>query len=108
MTKLRCAWSTGEQMNSIKTVSTLFIAGVASILTACGVGVASPAEGDAPAVSAPLPVQVTVPRSAEIFAKYHTTATITSDADAPIPARVAGEVVEILVEEGDWPRLWMI
>jgi len=102
MTQLRLAWSTGEQMNSIKTVSTLFIAGVASVLTACGVGVASPADNHAPAATAPLPVQVIMPRSAEIFAKYHTTATISSDADAPIPARVAGEVIEILVEEGDW------
>ena len=102
MTKIRLVLSTGETMNSKNVAAALLIAFFATVLTACGVGVASPSEDSSEEVSAPLPVQVTVPRSAEIFATYHTTATIASDADAPIPARVDGEVVEILVEEGDW------
>lgn len=101
MTKNRLALSTGENMTSKNAATALLIALFATVLTACGVGVASPSEDLVQEVSAPLPVQVTVPRSTEIFARYHTTATIASDADAPIPARVEGEVVEILVEEGD-------
>ncbi|MGI9204503.1 MAG: efflux RND transporter periplasmic adaptor subunit [Woeseiaceae bacterium] len=89
-------------MNSKRVVSAVFIACFATVLTACGIGVASPAEDHFQEAPTPLPVQVAVPRSVEIFAKYHTTANIGSDADAPIPARVKGEIVEILVEEGDW------
>jgi membrane fusion protein (multidrug efflux system) len=74
---------------------------VAGLLSACGVGQASTATETERAVSAPLPVEVALPKKAEIFATYHTTATLTADADAPVPARVQGEVVEILVEEGD-------
>jgi membrane fusion protein (multidrug efflux system) len=37
----------------------------------------------------------------EVYATYHTTTNLTSDGDAPVLARVGGEVVEILVEEGD-------
>ena len=51
--------------------------------------------------AAALPVEVTSPATADIFATYQTTATIWSDADAPVLARVAGEVREILVEEGE-------
>jgi membrane fusion protein (multidrug efflux system) len=74
---------------------------VALQLTACGVGEASltsPADQEA---ATPLPVEVSSPVTADIFATYHTTTTITSDAEAAVLARVGGEVVEILVEEGD-------
>ena len=50
---------------------------------------------------APLPVLVTTPETMDIFAAYKTAAAIAADAEAPILARVAGQVVEILVEEGD-------
>jgi len=83
----------------------VFIAALATtaagLVTACGVGQASATDDTEQAVSMPLPVEVVLPMKAEIFATYHTTATISSDADAPVPARVAGEVVDILVEEGD-------
>lgn len=69
-------------------------------LAGCGVGEARTNEPE-PVTSTPLPVEVALARKAEIFAKYRATSTITSDADAPVTARVAGEVVEILVEEGD-------
>ena len=49
----------------------------------------------------PLPVEISSPTKADIFATYHTTTTIESDTEASIIARVGGEVVEILVEEGD-------
>ncbi len=83
----------------------LFIAALATtaamLVSACGVGQASATAETEQALSAPLPVEIVRPMKAEIFATYRTTTTISSDADAPVPARVAGEVVDILVEEGD-------
>jgi len=73
----------------------------ATLVCACGVGQASATSDDERALTAPLPVEVVRPVKGEIFATYRTTTTIASDADAPVPARVAGEVVDILVEEGD-------
>lgn len=70
-------------------------------LTACGVGEARLTATDNQAALTILPVEVSSPTIADIFATYHTTTTITSDAEAPVLARVAGEVVEILAEEGD-------
>jgi len=70
-------------------------------LSACGVGEAKVADPAEAAAATPLPVKVSAPLTADIFATYHTTTTITSDAEAPVVARVSGEVVEILVEEGD-------
>lgn len=71
----------------------------AASLSGCGVGEAR-ATGQAEAAT-PLPVEVSLPQKADIFAMYHSTTTITSDEEAPVLARVSGEVIEILVEEGD-------
>ena len=71
-------------------------------ITGCGVGAASTPVEQNDFISAPLPVRVVSPEVTEIFATYRTTSTIESDRDAPIAARVQGEVVELLVEEGDW------
>ena len=83
----------------------LGLAAIAAIITtslsACGVGEAKVADPAAKAAATPLPVEVSVPQTADIFATYQTTTTITADAEAPVLARVSGEVVEILVEEGD-------
>jgi membrane fusion protein (multidrug efflux system) len=70
-------------------------------LTACGVGEAKIASEDEQSAATPLPVEVVSPTKSDIYATYHTTTNITSDAEAPVLARVGGEVVEILVEEGD-------
>ena len=82
----------------------LGIAALAAIsmttLSACGVGEAK-VSGIADQ-AAPLPVEIAWPESADIFATYEATTTIMSDSDAPVLARVAGEVVEIAVEEGDY------
>ncbi len=67
----------------------------------CGVDEAQAAADAGEVAGAPLPVEIVAPMRTEISATYHTTTTIESDAEAPIIARVAGEVVEILVEEGD-------
>jgi len=74
---------------------------VTTTLTACGVGEAKVADSTEQAATAPLPVNVVAPYKADIFATYESTTTIASDAEAPVLARVAGEVVAILVEEGD-------
>lgn len=70
-------------------------------LVSAGCGSGEAAQTGAQDVPAPLPVQVASAQVADISATYQTTATIEADAEAPILARVAGEVVEILVEEGD-------
>ncbi len=70
-------------------------------LSGCGVGKASVANDDIVQAAVPVPVEVTQPYRADIYASYATTATMASDADAPAVARVGGEIVELLVEEGD-------
>lgn len=49
----------------------------------------------------PLPVEVTIPAITDIYAIFETTGPLMADREASVPARVAGEVVEILVEEGE-------
>ena len=73
----------------------------ASLLTGCGVGEASAPEAAEAERVAPVPVEVAPADRRDIFATYAATATLASDLDAPVPARVGGDVVEILVEEGD-------
>jgi len=80
----------------------IVIAFLTSMMSGCNVGEARTGDAAQTTSPVPLPVAVVQPRYADIFATYFTTTPIASDADAPIPARVAGEVVEILVEEGDW------
>jgi len=74
---------------------------ITASLSACGVGEAKVADPAEIAAATPLPVEVSTPQIADIFATYQTTTTIASDSEAPVLARVSGEVVEILVEEGD-------
>lgn len=88
-------------MSPGKTFIAILVAAGALLLEACNVGQAKIATADETEAAAALPVEVTAPHRANIFATYRTTASITSDAEAAVPARVAGEVVEILVEEGD-------
>lgn len=71
-----------------------------STLSGCGVGEAKVADV-ADQAAAPLPVEISLPETADIYATYETTTTIASDSEAPVLARASGEVVEILVEEGD-------
>ena len=82
-------------------IAALTLSGSA-LLAGCGVGEASVADQDAIQTAIPVPVEVTRPMRTDIYATYSATATITSDADAPVVARVRGEVVEIVVEEGDY------
>ncbi len=80
--------------------ATLALAGTA-VLPGCGVGEASTPNPDEIRAATPVPVEVAFPTRADVYATYRATTTIASDADAPVLAKVAGEVVELLVEEGD-------
>ena len=82
-------------------IATLTLTGSA-LLTGCGIGEASVTDKETIDAAIPVPVEVTQPSRTDIYAIYAATATITSDADAPVIARVPGEVVELLVEEGDY------
>jgi len=72
-----------------------------ALISGCGVGEASVADADDIEAATPVPVETTTPVRADIYATYAASASIFSDADAPVTARVAGEVVELAVEEGD-------
>ena len=67
-------------------------------LPGCGAGEASVAAAETEAL---MPVEVALPATMDIFETLETTASIESDAEAAVLARASGEVVEILVEEGD-------
>jgi membrane fusion protein, multidrug efflux system len=82
---------------SLALVASLLLASVSG----CNTGEASPpAEEQAP-VAAALPVEVATPAVEDVFATYETTAKIAADSEAPVVARAEGQIVEILVEEGD-------
>ena len=83
------------------TVATLMIALTAAMLSGCGVGEASVASNQEIEAVTPVPVEVALPTRTDIFATYESTTTITSDTDAPVLAKVPGDVVELFVEEGD-------
>jgi membrane fusion protein (multidrug efflux system) len=72
-----------------------------TVIPGCGTGQASVADPAEVRAATPVPVETAAPFRADIFATYHATSTIESDIDAPVLARVDGEVVELLVEEGD-------
>ena len=83
-----------------KTGIAAFTSLFAVALSGCGVGEAKVVGLVEQNSATPLPVEVSLPARADIYATYATTSTLESDSDAPVLARVAGEVIEILVEEG--------
>jgi membrane fusion protein (multidrug efflux system) len=72
-----------------------------SFLSACGTGEASISSESEVLAATPLPVVVASPSVADVFATYETTAKIAADSEAPVIARAEGQIIEILVEEGD-------
>lgn len=72
---------------------------VSAALSACGSGTA--ATEDQESASAPLPVAVVAPQVADMAATYAITASLVAEEEATIPARIAGDIVAIFVEEGD-------
>jgi membrane fusion protein, multidrug efflux system len=81
--------------------SWLALFAVLILTTACGgqdaADEADDAEDDAP----PVPVEVAMPERGDVVAVYKGTAPIEAYADAEVLAKVAGEVEELLVEEGE-------
>jgi membrane fusion protein (multidrug efflux system) len=82
--------------------SIIVLLALAATLAGCGVGEASVSDDETIRAATPVPVQVAQPFRDDIFATYTSTATIASDQDAPVVARIAGEVIELLVEEGQF------
>ena len=78
----------------------LITAAVAAHLAGCGTGEASVASQQEIEDAIPVPVEVAMTEVVDLYATYRASATLASDLDAPVLARVPGEVVEILVEEG--------
>lgn len=68
------------------------------VFVACGVGEAS---STPPAAAAAVPVDTVRPARGDVVATYEATTTIGSEGDAPVIARAGGELVELLVEEGE-------
>ena len=81
-------------------LATLTLTGFA-VISGCGTGQASVTDDAEVRAATPVPVETAAPVRGDIFATYHATSTIESDVDAPVLARVGGEVVALLVEEGD-------
>lgn len=74
---------------------------LAGLLAACQPGAGSPGKSEAGAEEAPaIPVEVATATRGDIFAVYSSTAPVEAFAEAQVIAKVGGEVVEILVEEG--------
>ncbi len=71
-------------------------------LPGCNAGVAGVPE--LAEETAALPVEVAVPEIRDIQATYATTGTLAADAEAPVPAKIDGVIVELFVEEGDVVR----
>lgn len=88
-------------MKASNSVLTVLVLSSLTIIPGCGTGEASITSEAEVRAATPVPVEVAIPLRADIFANYHATSTIESDADAPVLARVPGEVVQLLVEEGD-------
>lgn len=87
-------------MLRIRMVQTLVAVSV--LVAACGKGSQDAAAGtDKKEEAVPIPVETSLPSRGDIFAVYAGTAPIEAYAEADVVAKVAGEVREILAEEGN-------
>lgn len=83
----------------MRTPALALLAAAAGLLAACGTAKPdSAAQADAPAA---VPVEVATATRGEMLARYTGTATLEAEADAEVIARAGGEVLRVLVEEGD-------
>ena len=87
--------------NPISSTLLITILAGSALISGCGTGEASVSDAETILAATPVPVETGMPSRSDIYATYSATASIASDADAPVTARVSGEVVELLVEEGD-------
>jgi membrane fusion protein (multidrug efflux system) len=88
-------------MKTLNPIPATILVLTSALISGCGTGEASVPDADAIQASTPVAVETTMPSRSDINATYAASASISSDADAPVTARVAGEIVELLVEEGD-------
>ena len=79
-------------MKTTKLTFAVAMTALSAALSGCGTGEASVASDAEIIAATPVPVEVEMPDRRDIYATYHATATISSDADAPVTARVSGEV----------------
>jgi len=90
---------------NFKTIAIITLTATLSIsLAGCGdvdAKVAQDASSDLQASVSALPVEVAAASKGDIFATYHTTTAISADAEASVRAKVEGEIIQLLVEEGD-------
>jgi membrane fusion protein (multidrug efflux system) len=70
-------------------------------LTACESSDASQKAKDPTSAEAAIPVEIAHPARRELLATYAGTATLEAEADAEVIAKVGGEVLRLMVEEGD-------
>ena len=75
------------------------VLGLSLLATGCGQDPAAAADANEPAA---LTVLTAPAETTDIRASYTTTSHLVADREAPIVARVGGDVVDILVEEGDY------
>ncbi|HZW59031.1 MAG TPA: efflux RND transporter periplasmic adaptor subunit [Woeseiaceae bacterium] len=68
---------------------------------ACGVGEARLEPDPLAAATTPLPVDTATVAISDLYARYQATSNVAADGEAQVPARIDGEVIETLVEEGD-------
>lgn len=71
---------------------------MAGLAGGCGVGEANVDSGGELAA---LPVETVRVEVNDLYQAYHATTTLAADGEATVPARVPGEVIAVLVEEGD-------
>jgi membrane fusion protein (multidrug efflux system) len=90
---------------NFRTIAIITLAAPLSIsLAGCGdvdAKVAQDASSETQASVIALPVEVAAASKGDIFATYHTTTAISADAEAPVLAKVEGEIIQLLAEEGD-------
>ncbi|MBT8086440.1 MAG: efflux RND transporter periplasmic adaptor subunit [Gammaproteobacteria bacterium] len=89
-------------MKQTASILLLILMAISVFTSGCGIGQATVSGIEDIEAATPIPVEVTSPLRANVFATHKVTATIRSDADAPVIAKAEGEVVELLVEEGDY------
>lgn len=88
-------------------INRLFAAALLSLpvlLSGCNAGSAAPIAAEVDDSMDAVPVKVSLPLRSDIYATYEATTTIGSEGDAPVLAKVPGEVVELLVQEGDYVK----
>ena len=72
-----------------------------ALLAACGMGTAEKSAEEEEEEALPTPVEVAAIARGTVVAQYSGTASLEADGEATAYAKVGGEVLELLVEEGD-------